>query len=203
MASELLDAGGGRLILKFVCHPTQCDGAAVVQTRMDQNHYSTDRAEHICAAGKLGALAALLAVATHARGYLGCAKSDWPHRAAGTLLDGLGRGLVFNVPGRSFQSLRIEAGLIDLKGLPDEPTPFKTPVLYKVVRHPLYLGFIVAFWSTPRMTLGHLFFAAVCTAYIVLAIQFEESDLMEFYGDSYRKYRTQVSMLLPVRFGKR
>ncbi len=90
-----------------------------------------------------------------------------------------------------------------LKGLPDEPTPFKTPVLYKVVRHPLYLGFIVAFWSTPRMTLGHLFFAAVCTAYIVLAIQFEERDLMEFYGDSYRKYRTQVSMLLPVRFGKR
>jgi len=46
---------------------------------------------------------------------------------------------------------------LDLKGLPDEPTPFKTPVLYKVVRHPLYLGFIVAFWSTPRMTLGHLF----------------------------------------------
>lgn len=90
-----------------------------------------------------------------------------------------------------------------LKGLPDEPTPFKTPVLYRVVRHPLYLGFIVAFWSTPRMTLGHLFFAAVCTADIVLAIQFEERDLMEFYGDSYRKYRTQVSMLLPVRFGKR
>ncbi|MCA1600541.1 MAG: isoprenylcysteine carboxylmethyltransferase family protein [Acidobacteria bacterium] len=90
-----------------------------------------------------------------------------------------------------------------LKGLPDEPTPFKTPVLYKVVRHPLYLGFIVAFWSTPRMTLGHLFFAAVCTAYIVLAIQFEERDLMEFYGDSYRKYRTQVSMLLPVRFGRK
>jgi methanethiol S-methyltransferase len=90
-----------------------------------------------------------------------------------------------------------------LKSLPDEPTSFKTPALYKVVRHPLYLGFIVAFWSTPRMTLGHLFFAAVCTAYIVVAIQFEERDLMEFYGDHYRKYRTQVSMLLPVRFGKR
>jgi methanethiol S-methyltransferase len=90
-----------------------------------------------------------------------------------------------------------------LKGLPEEPTPFKTPALYKVVRHPLYLGFIIAFWITPRMTLGHLFFAAVCTAYIVVAIQFEERDLMEFYGDSYRKYRTQVSMLLPVRFGKR
>ena len=90
-----------------------------------------------------------------------------------------------------------------LKSLPDEPTSFKTPALYKVVRHPLYLGFVIAFWSTPRMTLGHLFFAAVCTAYIVVAIQFEERDLIEFYGDSYRKYRTQVSMLLPVRFGKR
>jgi methanethiol S-methyltransferase len=92
---------------------------------------------------------------------------------------------------------------LNLKGLPDEPTSFKTPALYKVVRHPLYLGFVIAFWSTPRMTLGHLFFAAVCTAYILVAIQFEERDLIEFYGDSYRKYRTQVSMLLPVRFGKR
>lgn len=92
---------------------------------------------------------------------------------------------------------------LHLKSLPEEPTSFKTPGLYKVVRHPLYLGFIVAFWSTPRMTLGHLFFAAVCTAYIVVAIQFEERDLIEFYGDHYRKYRTQVSMLLPVRFGKR
>jgi protein-S-isoprenylcysteine O-methyltransferase Ste14 len=92
---------------------------------------------------------------------------------------------------------------LNLKRLPDEPTSFKTPALYKVVRHPLYLGFIVAFWSAPRMTLGHLFFAAVCTAYILVAIQFEERDLMEFYGDHYRKYRTQVSMLLPVRFGKR
>lgn len=92
---------------------------------------------------------------------------------------------------------------LNLKSLPEEPTSFKTPALYKVVRHPLYLGFIIAFWSTPRMTLGHLFFAAVCTAYIVVAIQFEERDLIAFYGDHYRKYRTQVSMLLPVRFGKR
>ena len=91
----------------------------------------------------------------------------------------------------------------NLKGLPEEATAFKTPALYKVVRHPLYLGFIIAFWSAPRMTLGHLFFAAVCTAYIVVAIQFEERDLIEFYGDAYRKYRTQVSMLLPLRFGKR
>lgn len=90
-----------------------------------------------------------------------------------------------------------------LKKQPDEPPPFKTPILYKIVRHPLYLGFIIAFWSTPRMTVGHLFFAAVCTAYILVAIQFEERDLTRAYGESYRKYREQVSMLFPLRLGKR
>lgn len=90
-----------------------------------------------------------------------------------------------------------------LKNQPDEPPPFKTPTLYKIVRHPLYLGFIIAFWSTPRMTVGHLLFAATCTAYILVAIQFEERDLTRAYGESYRKYREQVSMLFPLRLGKR
>ena len=85
-----------------------------------------------------------------------------------------------------------------LKGVPEETLPFKTPALYKTVRHPLYLGFIVAFWSTPRMTLGHLFFAIMTTAYILVAIQFEERDLIRFYGDRYRDYRRSVSMLIPM-----
>jgi protein-S-isoprenylcysteine O-methyltransferase Ste14 len=90
-----------------------------------------------------------------------------------------------------------------LKQRRDEPPPFKTPALYRLVRHPLYLGFIIAFWSTPRMTLGHLFFAVMCSAYIVVAIQFEERDLLRFYGESYHKYREQVSMLFPLRLRKR
>lgn len=90
-----------------------------------------------------------------------------------------------------------------LKGTAAEPPPFQTPALYKVVRHPLYLGFIIAFWSTPHMTVGHLFFAVMTTAYILVAIRFEERDLVHFYGESYRKYREQVSMLIPLRLRKK
>ena len=78
-----------------------------------------------------------------------------------------------------------------------EPPAFRTPGVYKLVRHPLYLGFIVAFWSAPRMTLGHLYFAAVCTAYILVAIQFEERDLVRIHGEDYKVYRSGVSMLVP------
>jgi protein-S-isoprenylcysteine O-methyltransferase Ste14 len=84
------------------------------------------------------------------------------------------------------------------KGVQAESLPFKTPALYKMTRHPLYLGFIVAFWSTPHMTVGHLFFAIMTTAYILVAIQFEERDLIGFYGEQYRNYRQKVSMLIPM-----
>jgi protein-S-isoprenylcysteine O-methyltransferase Ste14 len=82
-------------------------------------------------------------------------------------------------------------------GRPYTPLGFKTLGLYRYVRHPIMLGFLLAFWAAPTMTAGHLLFAGATTAYIVIALQLEERDLLAFHGEHYRAYRKQAGMLLP------
>lgn len=82
------------------------------------------------------------------------------------------------------------------------PLHFRTPGLYRVVRHPIYFSWLCIFWATPRMTVAHLVFALATTAYILIAVRLEERDLIGIYGDAYRRYKQQVPGILPVRFSR-
>jgi methanethiol S-methyltransferase len=87
-----------------------------------------------------------------------------------------------------------------LRGKEYTQLKFATPSFYKFVRHPLYVGLLLAFWSTPTMTATHLVFALITTAYILIGIQFEERDLAGIYGKMYADYRRQVPMLVPFLY---
>ena len=87
---------------------------------------------------------------------------------------------------------------LQLRGRSYTALAFRTPWLYSVVRHPLYIGWFLAFWATPTMTLGHLLLAGGMTLYIAIAVQFEERDLVAYFGNVYEKYRRRVPMFIPA-----
>jgi protein-S-isoprenylcysteine O-methyltransferase Ste14 len=86
---------------------------------------------------------------------------------------------------------------LHLRGREYAPPAFRTPLLYGKVRHPLYVGWMIAFWATPTMTLGHLIFAAALTCYMLIAVRFEERDLSTIYGREYADYQRRVPGFLP------
>ena len=131
-------------------------------------------------------------------------------------VDGIAAGLLIGVYGFGWLVVFASTFMIDhfalsglrqaffaLRGVEAPGQSFRTPLLYKIVRHPLMLGFLLAFWATPEMTAGHLLFAIMTTAYILVGLQFEERDLIAAFGTTYQQYRQRVPMLLPRVFTRR
>lgn len=100
-----------------------------------------------------------------------------------------------------FELFGLQQVWLNLTGRTARPPEFRTPFLYRLVRHPLYLGFLIAFWATPVMTFGHLLLAVGMSAYILIAIPIEEGDLVDIFGDRYLDYKARVGSLIP-KFGR-
>jgi protein-S-isoprenylcysteine O-methyltransferase Ste14 len=142
----------------------------------------------------------------------------WQWRPMGRVVwdvqDPVGRALVHGLLGVGFLIVLVTTFLINhfdlfglrqvwlyLRGKPYTPLTFTTPGPYKLIRHPMYVGWLLAFWATPTMTRAHLLFALGMTIYILIAIRYEERDLVEFHGEAYAEYRRKVPMLIPLPRG--
>jgi protein-S-isoprenylcysteine O-methyltransferase Ste14 len=100
-----------------------------------------------------------------------------------------------------FELFGLRQAVDALRGAAKRIQAFKTPLLYRLVRHPLMFGLLLAFWATPHMTAGHLLFAVLSTAYILVGVRLEEKDLVTEFGANYERYRQRVPMLMPRLFG--
>ena len=197
--SRLIDLGFKRLSSTFSCCPSfarsaQRNGAEAFQAVVDAiRPESIERSTYVL----FSSLALILlfsqwrpipAVVWHI---------DNPQIAAAVMGLSLAGWLIVLTSTFSDRPLRTRSGwnrsqIISPAGRCSQPG-FRTPLYYKFVRHPLYLGFIIAFWATPTMTVGHLLFAAVTTAYILVGIMLEERDLIALFGDDYRRYKERGS----------
>jgi protein-S-isoprenylcysteine O-methyltransferase Ste14 len=143
----------------------------------------------------------------------------WQWRPLGGVVwevtDPVGRALIYTVFGAGWLLVLVSTFLINhfdlfglrqswlhFRGIPYTPLKFGTPWLYQHLRHPLYVGWFMAFWATPTMTAAHALFALMCTAYILIAVQLEEQDLLVAHGEDYAAYRERVPMFMP-RPGRR
>jgi steroid 5-alpha reductase family enzyme len=101
-----------------------------------------------------------------------------------------------------FELFGLQQVFMHAKGAPLTPIAFKSPGIYKLVRHPIYFGFLMFAWVTPVMTVGHLLFAVGSLVYILIGYKLEEKDLIHQYGDTYRQYQDRVHGLVPFPKGK-
>jgi protein-S-isoprenylcysteine O-methyltransferase Ste14 len=130
-------------------------------------------------------------------GDLWAATGPWSAALTALGLAGFGIVLVSTFLINHFDLFGLKQAWARFKNAQPAQDPFKTPLFYAFVRHPLYLGFAIAFWATPVMTAGHLLFAAAMTIYMLVAIGYEERDLIAHFGEEYRRYMERVPAIFP------
>jgi len=159
-------------------------------------HPASERSVYVLAT--VAVLVAMFALWRPIPILLWTARADWLVMLLWALF-AIGWGIVFVTTWLlgHFELFGLQQAWLHFRGREAASPRFREPLFYRWVRHPLYLGFLLAFWAIPTMTVGHALFAAGMTAYILIAIRYEERDLTALLGDSYADYRTRVGMLLP------